>query len=67
MVCLLYILLAAAINIMGDFVVSQISIRVLFNNEMCHLTVSVAKFRNPMSDFKIEFNAGALFTKEFGA
>ena len=52
---------------MGDFVVSQISIRVLFNNEMCHLTVSVAKFRNPMSDFKIEFNAGALFTKEFGA
>ena len=31
---------------------------------MCHLTVSVAKFINPMS----EFNAGALFTnKEFGA
>ena len=35
---------------------------------MRYLTVSVAKFINLMSDFKIEFTAGALFTnKEFVA
>ena len=51
---------------MGDFVVSQITMCAV--TEMWHLTESVAKFINPMSDFKIEFNAGALFTKkEFGA
>ena len=53
---------------MGDFVVSQITRWAVQLKCACHLTVSVAKFINPMSNFKMEFNAGALLTnKEFGA